>query len=58
MYSAGVHAVRVLENEWHLLGSDSDGPDGSAVSNELRGDHRVHQVLPARLWRHQRQHRP
>lgn len=27
---SGVHTVRVSEDEWYLLGTDSDGPDGAA----------------------------
>lgn len=53
----GVHAVRVPEDERHLLGADGDGPDGSAAPDEPAGNHRFHQILSARVWRHQRQHR-
>ena len=53
----GVHAVRVPEDERHLLGADGDGPDGTAAPHEPPGDHRLHQSLSARVWRHQRQHR-
>ena len=53
----GVHAVRVPEDERDLLGADSDGPYGAAAPNESAGDHRLHQSLSARVWRHQRQHR-
>lgn len=30
LYLSGVHTVRVSEDEWYLLGADSDGPDGAA----------------------------
>ena len=49
--SPGVHVIRIPEDEWHLLGSDCDGPHEPATQDELRGDYRVHQVLPARMWR-------
>ena len=55
--SLGVHGIRIPEDEWHLLGSDRYGPHEPATEDELRGDHRVHQVLPARVWRHQCEHR-
>ena len=55
--SPGVHVIRIPADEWHLLGSDRDGPHEPAAQDELRGDHRVHQVLPARVWRHQCEHR-
>lgn len=29
LYLSGVHTVRVSEDEWYLLGADSDGPDGA-----------------------------
>lgn len=52
----GVHAVGVPEDERYLLGSDSDGPDGSVAPHEPAGDHRLHQSLSARVRGHQRQH--
>lgn len=52
----GVHAVRVPEDERYLLGADSHGPDGAAAPDEPAGDHRLHQSLPAWVWRHQRQY--
>lgn len=54
---AGVHAVRVPEDERHLLGTDCDGPDGAAAPHEPAGDCRLHQILSARVWRRQCQHR-
>lgn len=53
----GVHAVGVPEDERYLLGADGDGPDGAAAPDEPTGDHRLHQILSARVRRPQRQHR-
>lgn len=53
----GVHAIRVPEDERYLLGADGDGPDGAAAPDEPAGDHRLHQILSARVRRPQRQHR-
>lgn len=55
--ASGVHAVRIPEDERYLLGPDGDGPDGSAAPDESTGDHRLHQSLSARVWRHQCKHR-
>lgn len=52
----GVHTVRVPEDERYLLGADGDGSDGAVAPNEPARDHRLHQILSAWVWRHQRQH--
>lgn len=41
----GVHAVRVSEDEWHLLGPDCDGPDGTASKDGSGGHHRLYHSL-------------
>lgn len=57
MHFLGVLYVWVFEDEWCLLGADSNGSHGTAAPNEQRRNSGIHQIVSTWMWWNKCQHR-
>lgn len=57
MRCLGILYVGVLEDEWCVLGTDSNGSHGAAAPNEQRRNSVIHQIVSAWVWWNKCQHR-
>lgn len=57
MHCLGILYVRVFEDEWRVLGTDSNGSHGAAAPNEQRRNSVIHQIVSTWMWWNKCQHR-